>query len=139
MKKITLFTVLLFLFSTFNACEDEETALIIGKWMFQLVSYEYYEDDLMVDSGMSSYYEFKYLEFFKGGEGKVWFDEIEYDSFTWRKDGKILYTDEGTVDEQVVDINELSKTALVFTMSMEEEEGGVVYRYIQEITMSKVN
>jgi len=139
MKKLAILSVLLFLFSMFNACEEEEKNLLLGKWMLQLVYYESYEDDLMFDSGTTSYYDFKYLEFFKGGEGKVWFDEIEYDTFTWRKDGKTLYADEGTVNEQVIEINELSKTALVFTMIMEEEVGGVVYKDIHEITMSKVD
>lgn len=137
MKKPAIFAILFFLFSLFNACEDEEAASLIGKWMLQLVYYEYYEDDLLVDSGTTSYYNFKYLEFFKGGEGKVWFDEIEYDTFTWRKDGKALYADEGTEDEQIIEINELSKATLVFTMTMEEEDG-VVYKHIHEVTMSKV-
>jgi len=139
MKKFVLLSVLLLLFSLFNACEEEEKNLLLGKWMLQLVTYEYYEDDLLVDSGMTSYYDFKYLEFFKGGEGNVWLDKIEYDTFTWRKDGKTIYVDEGTENEQVIEINELLKTALVFTITMEEEEGGVVYRHIHEITMSKVD
>ncbi len=138
MKKLAVITALLFLFSMFNACEEEGKNLLLGKWILQLVYYESYEDDLMFDSGTTSYYDFKYLEFFNGGEGKVWFDKIEFDTFTWRKDGKTLYVNEGTQEEQVIEINELSKTALVFTITMEEEEEGVVYKHIHEITMSKL-
>jgi len=38
----------------FNACEEEEKNLLLGKWLLELVYYEYYEDDLLVDSGMTS-------------------------------------------------------------------------------------
>jgi len=138
MRKITLFTVLVFLFSVFNACEDEDVASLIGKWLFELSTAEYYEDNVLV--GTETYYEgdIKYLEFFKGGTGTVWFDELENESFTWKKEGKTVTVDEGTDNEQVIKIKNLSQSTLKFSMTMEEEDGGVVYKIVMTMTMTKV-
>ncbi len=139
MKKLAILTVLLFLFSMFNACEEDEKNLLLGKWAFVSISWIEYEDGVQVDSGSSTQSDILYLEFFKGGTGFVYFSEVEYDTFTWEKDGKTLIADEGTVDEQEIKIITLTKSTLVFEMTMSETIEGTVYSIVQTMTMSKVD
>ena len=138
MKKLTLFSLLLFLASMFNACEDDEVASLIGKWLFGSSTYEVYLDDVLEDSGTFTDMEFQHLEFFKGGTGTVWFDAVEYESFTWEKDGKTVTIDEGTINEMIFKIKKLTKTTLQFTTTEEEEDGEDVYEIIITLNMTKV-
>jgi hypothetical protein len=138
MKKFAIFTVLLLLFSMFNACEEDEKNLLLGKWGFVVYTYEIYEGTTLVDSGSSTEGPFIYLEFIKGGTGIVTFDEFESDTFTWEKDGKTVLVDEGTQNEQNINIVTLTKNTLVFTMTMTMEEGQTTYTVNQTITMSRV-
>ncbi len=64
MKKLPIFIVLLFLASMFNSCEDEEVASLIGKWLFQLATFELYEDDVLLETETDYEGDIKYLEFF---------------------------------------------------------------------------
>ncbi len=139
MKKLAIFTVLLFLFSMFNACEEDEKNLLLGKWSFVVYTYEIYDGAILEDSGSSTDGPFIYLEFLKGGDGIVTFDEFESDTFTWEKDGKNVLVDEGTDNEQNITIVTLTKSTLVFTMTMTIEEGETTYTVYQTITMSKVD
>ena len=122
----------------FNACEDDEVASIIGKWLFGNASYELYEDDVLVESGAFTEIEFQHLEFFKGGSGYVWFDAVEYETFTWKKDGKTVTIDEGTANEMIFKIEKLSKTTMKLSMTEEEEDGGVVYKMIITMNLTKL-
>ena len=139
MKKITLFTVLLLLLSMFNSCEEDEVNLLLGKWGFVSFKWIEYEDGVKVDEGTSTENEFIYLEFLKGGAGYVYFDEVDYDTFTWEKDCKTVTVDEGTVNEQVIKIETLTKSTLVFSMSYSETYDGVTYMQENIITMTKVD
>ncbi len=136
MKKLAIFTVVLLLFSMFNACEEEEKNLLLGKWAFVSLSWIEYEDGVQVDSGSSTQSDILYLEFFKGGIGCVYFSEVEYDTFIWEKDGKTLIVNEGTVDEQEITIITLTKSTLVFEMTVYEN---IFYYSVQTMTMSKVD
>lgn len=138
MKKIALFTVLLFLFSIFNACEEDEKNLLLGKWSFVVYTYEIYEGSTLADSGSSIEGPFLYLEFIKGGTGIVSFDEVENDTFTWEKDGKTVLVNEGTEDEQNITIVTLTRNTLIFTMTMSTQDNGTTYTIYQTITMTRV-
>ncbi len=138
MKKLAIFTALLLLFGMFNACEEDEKNLLIGKWSFVVYSYEIYDGATLEDSGTSTDGPFLYLEFFKGGDGIVTLDEEETETFTWEKDGKSVLVNEGTVDEQNISIVTLTKDTLIFTMTMIIEEGGTTYTVYQTITMVRV-
>lgn len=135
MKKITIFTLLLSLLSMFNACEEEEKNLLLGKWAFVNVSWIDYDDGVQVDSGSSTQSEILYLEFYKGGMGCVYFSEVEYETFTWEKDGKTITVNEGAEDEQEITIVTLTKSTLVFEMTVYEN----IFQYsVQTMTMNKV-
>jgi len=123
----------------FNACEEEENNLLLGKWSFVVYTYEIYEGTTLVDSGTATDAPFLYLEFFKGGTGTVYFDEVETETFTWEKNGKKVLVNEGTVDEQNITIVTLTKSILVFTQSMTMEEGETTYTVNQTITMTKAD
>jgi hypothetical protein len=138
MKKLSIIVLFMFLASMFNSCEDEETASLIGKWLWELGVMEYYIDDVFQGSESSTEGEWKYLEFFKGGTGTVWFDDVEYETFNWKKEGKTVTVDEGTVDEQTIKIEKLSESTLKFKLTMEEDDGGVIYKMVVTVTMSKV-
>lgn len=135
MKRFAILTIVLLLFSMFNACEEEEKNLLLGKWAFVSLSWIEYENGGQVDSGSSTQSDILYLEFFKGGVGCVYFSEVEYDTFIWEKDGKTLITNEGTEDEQEITIITLTKSTLVFEMTVYEN----IFQYmVQTMTMSKV-
>ena len=129
---------MLLLFSMFNACEEDEKNLLLGKWSFVVYSYEIYDGATLEDSGTSTDGPFLYLEFIKGGDGIVYFDEVEFDTFTWEKDGKSVLVDEGTDNEQNITIVTLTKETLIFTMTMTIEEGETTYTVYQTITMVRV-
>lgn len=57
---------------------------------------------------------------------------------SWEKDGKKVLVNEGTMDEQNITIVTLTKSTLIFTMSMTMEEGQTTYTMNQTITMSRV-
>jgi hypothetical protein len=138
MKKLSIVILTLFLASMFNSCEDEEVASLIGKWLYGSVTFELYEDDVLVESGPFNEMDFEYLEFIKGGTLYVWFDSVEYETITWKKDGKTVTLDEGTEDEMVLKIETLTKTTLKVSFSEEEEEGGVVYKMVIKMNMTRM-
>ncbi len=139
MKKLSIFTLLLLLFGMFNACEEEKENLLLGKWSFVVYTYEIYESSTLVDSGSSTEGPFIYLEFLKGGDGIVTFDEFESDTFAWEKDGKKVLVDEGTENEQNITIVTLTKSTLIFTMTMTMQEGDTTYTMNQTMTMARVD
>ena len=138
MKKLSIFVVLFLLVSMFNACDEETTNLLLGKWAWVSGTYAEYEDDVLVESGAIEEDFFESLEFLKGGAGTVYFSTVEYESFVWKKDGKTVTVDEGTIDEQIIKIKTLTKISLIFEMTETETEGDVVYKYVTTVTMVKI-
>ena len=139
MKRLSIFILSLFLVTMFNSCEDEEVASIIGKWLFGSSTYSLYEDNVLVSSGDFEQMEFLYLEILKGGTGYVWFDAVEYETFSWQKDGKTFTIYEGPESDMIFKIEELSKTTLKLSLTEEEEDGGVVYKMVIYLSMTRVN
>jgi len=138
MKKLAIFTLLLLLFSMFNACEEEEKNLLLGKWSFVSYDYELYEDGILQDEGTSYENEWIYLEFIKGGVGHVYSDEVNYDIFTWKKDGKKITVDEGSQEEMIVTIEILTKSTMVFSLTM-SQQNGVLITMLLTYTVTKVD
>lgn len=140
MKKIALIPLVLLLVSVFNACEEEEEVdLILGKWTFVSGHWADYENGVLVDEGSISETDIVYLEFFKDGIGHVYFDEVDYDMFSWEREEYTLIVNPGTQDEQTITIETLTQSTLVFKMGYSVEEEGVVYLYEETYTMDKVD
>ena len=138
MKKLSIFVVLVLFVSMFQACDEETTNLLLGKWGWVSATYTEYEDGVQVDTGTVEEAFFTTVEILKGGTGTVTFLDLSYDTFNWKKDGKTLIIDEGTVDEQNQSIKTLTKLSLVLEMTETETEGDVVYTYVTTITMVKI-
>jgi hypothetical protein len=137
MKKLSLLFALLLVLPLFNSCEEETKNLLIGKWGWVSGTYAEYEDDVLVESGTISEPFFVSVEIKKGGTGTLDTGDGTED-FTWKKSGDTLTINEGTVDEMIEKIITNTKTSLVVEVTMTEEEGGVVYKYVQTITMVKI-
>jgi hypothetical protein len=137
MKKLSLFVTLLLLVSMFNACEEETTNLLLGKWGWVSGVMEYYEDDVLVETETITEPFFVSVEILKGGTGTIDTGDGT-ETFTWKKDGKTLTINEGTVDEMVETIVSNTKTSLVIEVIETEEEGGVVYKSVTRITTVKI-
>ncbi len=135
MKKLAIFTVLLFLFSMFNACEEDEKNLLLGKWGFVSVKYAYYEDGVKLDEETSYEADVVYLEFLKNDIGYVYFSELEYETFSWERDGKTVTID----SEEVFTIETLTKSSLVIKITETWEEGEVTCMEEITYTFNKVD
>lgn len=150
-KKVLLQTatlaccLILCMFMNCNNDDEDPTAsdLIIGKWTISTTTLEMFFNGkdltqyLIVDLGFTQdeavmftdMLEEMILEFFVGTIEFKKDKTTEYviggdsDTGQWRMsgDGKTLYLDEGTVDEMVVNILELTSTRLKIEMTQSEE------------------
>ena len=128
----------MFFASVFNSCEDEEVASLIGQWLYQNATFEFYEDNVLMESGPFNEMEFNYMEFLKEGVLYVWFDAVEYETHTWEKDGKTVTLNKGTDDEMIIMIEKLTKSTLKVSMSEEEVDGEVVYKMVIYMNMTRM-
>ncbi len=135
MKKSAFLFLLVFLFSMFNSCEEDEKNLLLGKWGFVSVKYIEYEDGVKVDEETSYEADVVYLEFLKGGVGHVYFSEVEYDTFSWTKDGKTVTIE----SDEEFEIETLTKSTLVLKITETWEEGGTTYIDEMIYTFTKVD
>lgn len=147
MKKITFLSLLLLTFCIlfFSACKkDEELSTkdkLVGKWNYESVKFEEYENEKLVDSGSDSItgatIEFKdnetYVATSTDKDG-----DVDTSNGTWKLEGNTLKMGE-IGDINTMEIKEITGKKMVL---LYEEKGigiedGINYRYTGETTFKK--
>ncbi|NRF40732.1 hypothetical protein [Pedobacter foliorum] len=139
MKKITLFTLIVALFTITGCKKDKENGkensnTIVGKWISSSIweityknGKEINRDDDTQDNLM--------VEFKSDGTGVSQIDG-ESSNFTYTlKDGKLIFKTEGEFDEYK--IKSLTNSEIELYQEESETEDGVDYKYVVEIKLKK--
>ena len=137
MNKLTAFYTIILMLVILASCEkNEDTNLLLGKWVSVSLEYITYENGITVDEGFGEP-DFYMLDFKKNGTLIGYADSSDQSptvELSWSRSGNILSI-EGNPD---ITIETLTKQSLVFYSDVTEVDGDITYRRMEIYTCTKV-
>lgn len=146
MKQLSFFSLALLTFCVlfFSACKKEDELStrdkLIGKWQYEAVTYEEYENEQLVDSGSDpingATIEFKENETFVANFIDQQDGTLQTDNGIWKLEENTLTIGEAG-DLETLEIKEITEQKMILASEEEFTEDGITYKFESEVSFTR--